>query len=125
MNNRAELIKVWKERPISWSQLGSWAYSKQQWIDKYIFGLNEEPNLAMLFGNTVGDTLGTPNSMVPSLEKHLVGLKEYELKTTLNGMTLIGYADHYCPCTKVLNENKTSENKNRWNQTLVDLHGQL
>ena len=35
----------------------------------------------------------------------ILGKKEYELKAKLNGLTLIGYADHYCPNSKVLNEN--------------------
>lgn len=123
--NRSELIKVWKERPISWSQLSSWKYRKEQWRDKYLFGLREDANPDMLYGNVVGDSLGTTNSLVPLLNPHLVGVKEFELKAKLNGLTLIGYADHYCPTTKVLNENKTSRKLDRWTQTEVDDHGQL
>ena len=122
---RSELIEVWKARPISWSQLSSWKFRKEQWRDKYLFGLREDANPDMLFGNVVGDSLGTESSQVPSLNPHLVGVKEFELKAKLNGLTLIGYADHYCPDTKVLNENKTSRKLDRWTQTEVDLHGQL
>lgn len=122
---RVKQIESWKNRDISWSQLNSWSYNKTQWFNKYILGLIEEGNAGMKFGNVVGDTLGTPDSMVPLLNPYLVGVKEYELKAKMNGYTLWGFADHYCPDTKVLNENKTSQKKNRWTQKEVDNHGQL
>jgi len=123
--DKSKLIEVWKERPISWSQLNSWYYNKTQWANKYILGLTEEGNAGMRFGNTVGDTLGTPNSLVPLLNPYLVGVKEFELRAKMNKYTLIGFADHYCPETKVLNENKTSQNPNRWTHKDVHEHGQL
>lgn len=122
---RKQQIAKWKERDVSWSQLNSWLFSKDQWAFKYIFGKYEEPNQAMLFGNTVGDTLGTPTSMVPSLNPFLVGIKEYELRVPMNGHNLVGFCDHYCPTDLVLNENKTSQTLDRWTQKDVDLHGQL
>lgn len=123
--NRQELIETWKKRPVSWSQLYSWQYSKDQWANKYIFGIDDGGNNLMRFGNVVGDTLGTPKSMCPLLNPSLVGVKEFELTAKLNGLTLTGFADHYCPDTKVLNENKTSVNLNRWDQDKVDNHHQL
>ena len=119
------LIKKWKERDISWSQLSSWSYSKEQWAHKYIFNKPEPANPAMLFGNLVGDSLGLPNSMVPSLNQHLVGIKEYELRVPLGDRMLVGFCDHYCPEQIVLNENKTSQKSDRWTQKLVDLHDQI
>lgn len=118
-------IAKWKERDVSWSQLSSWKFSKDQWFNKYILGISEEANQAMLFGNTVGDTLGLPNSMVPDLNPHLVGVKEYTVRAPMGDLFLIGHCDHYCPDTKTLNENKTSQTEGRWNQKLVDEHGQL
>ena len=119
------LIKKWKERDVSWSQLSSWYYSKEQWANKYIFDKPEPANQAMLFGNVVGDTLGLPHTMVPSLNQHLVGIKEYELRVPLGDRMLVGFCDHYCPDRKVLNENKTSQKKDRWTQKEVDGHNQL
>jgi len=120
-------MEVWKERPVSWSQLNSWKYNKQQWFNSYILGERFEPNAGMIFGNVVGDTLGLgrKKSMVPNLEKDLKGDKEHKLVVKMNGNTLIGYCDHYCPEKLILNENKTSQNKLRWNQKAVDDHGQL
>lgn len=122
---RKQQIETWKERDVSWSQLSSWTYSKDQWAFKYLFGKQEEANQAMKFGNVVGDSLGTPDSMVPKLNPFLVGVKEYELRVPMNGHNLVGYCDHYCPDTKVLNENKTSQTLDRWTQNKVDSHQQL
>ena len=122
---RSEQIATWKARPISWSQLSSWKYSKDQWAYKYILDRKEETNAAMMYGNVVGDTLGLPNSLVPKLNPFLVGVKEFELTAKMNTYTLIGFCDHYCPERKVLNENKTSQKENRWTQKEVDDHGQL
>ena len=122
---KIDAIDSWKQRAVSWSQLSSFKYSKQQWYNKYILNQADAPNDNMLFGSIVGDSLGTPESMVPKLDPHLVGTKEYELHVKLNDNLLLGYCDHYCPDTKVLNENKTSQKLDRWNQKQVDAHGQL
>jgi hypothetical protein len=122
---RKDEIEAWKARAISWSQLSSWKYSKDQWAFKYILNKIEEPNAGMVFGNTVGDTLGTSESVVPNLNPFLIGDKEHELHVKMNQYSLIGYCDHYCPKEKVLNENKTSQNLGRWNKKEVDAHGQL
>lgn len=47
------------------------------------------------------------------------------MKAQWNDITLIGYADHYCPDTLTLHENKTSYTKGRWTQGKVDKHDQL
>jgi hypothetical protein len=78
----------------------------------------------MDFGNKVGDTLGLPHSMVPQL-REVPGVKEYKMEAVLGKIQLVGYADHYCPEKKILNENKTSQNKKRWNKKTVDEHTQL
>lgn len=119
-----DLIKKWLLRDASYSQFSSWDWSKEQWFDKYILGIEEPPSPAMTFGNTVGDTLGTPESMVPQL-REVPGIKEYKMRVKMGNMFLVGYADHHCPDTLFLNENKTSQNANRWTQKSVDEHKQL
>lgn len=126
MNNQ-ELIEKWQNRAVSWSQLSLWKRNKNQWFDSYILDKKFSPTAAMIFGSVVGDTLGTgkKKSMVPKLEKYLKGEKEHEIHVRLNNKMLIGYTDHYCPVKKILNENKTSQTANRWNQIEVDNSGQL
>ncbi len=122
---RKKQIENWRNRDVSWSQISSWGWSKDQWFDKYILGKAGETNQAMQFGNVIGDKLGLPDSPVPALNEHLVGVKEFELRAQMGSHTLWGFCDHYCPKKKVLNENKTSQTLDKWTQSAVDAHGQL
>lgn len=83
----------------------------------------EPPNAAMLYGSKVGDSIGTPDSLVPTLVPP--GVKEYELRANIGPIHMVGFCDHYCPETLVLNENKTTDNPTKWNQKSVDAHGQM
>jgi len=125
--DRDKILDTWMKRPLSWSQLSQFWYSKNKWVDTYLLNNRFPPNAGMDFGNVVGDTLGLgkKKSMVPKLEKYLTGEKEHEMHVKLNKKMLVGYADHYCPEKKILNENKTSQKIDRWNQKAVDTHGQL
>ena len=111
------------KRPLSFSQLNSWEYDPSQWYDSYVLNKRTPPTPAMLYGNVVGDSIGTPDSLVPELVTP--GVKEYKLTAELDGIKLIGYADAYCPDTLVLHENKTSETKGRWTQGKADKHKQI
>lgn len=114
-------------RPLSHSQLESFKWDKDEWFNSYILGIRSESNPAMRFGSLVGDSIGTPESMVPQLVPP--GVKEYEMRgyisDALGDIHMIGFADHYCDKTLVLHENKTSDNRKKWNKKSVDTHTQL
>ncbi len=110
-------------RPLSYSQLSSFEYSPREWYKRYVLLQPDPPNAAMLFGSLVGDSIATDNSLVPTLTPP--GVKEYELRASIGDIRLIGFADHYCPDTYVLNENKTTDKPGKWNQKSVDAHGQM
>ena len=112
-----------KDRPLSHSQLSSFEYDKEQWYQSYILGIRLPANPNMLAGSRIGDSIGTDTSEVPDLVPP--GIKEYKLVGEIDGIHMIGYADHHCPDTLVLNENKTSTTKYRWNQRKTDEHLQL
>ncbi len=116
-------INRFNARALSYSQLASWEFNKEQWYRSYILGIREPANMAMLMGNKIGDAIGTIDNPIPGLDP--VGIKEYELHAKMGDISLVGYCDHYCPIRKVLNENKTSTTKDRWTQKKVDEHGQL
>lgn len=111
------------DRPLSHSQLSSFEYDKEQWYLSYIKGIRFPASPEMIAGSRVGDSIGTDKSELPDLNPP--GQKEYEMKAVIDGITIIGYADHYCRESKTLHENKTSTNKYRWNQRKTDEHGQL
>jgi hypothetical protein len=77
----------------------------------------------MEIGNIVGDSIGTPHSLVPDLVPP--GIKEYPLRASLGDIHIVGFADHFCPDTLELNENKTAVNPKKWTKGTVDRHGQL
>lgn len=117
------MVNRFKKRALSYSQLSSFEYDKKEWYKNYILGIREPANPAMEYGNFIGDRIGTLNNLVTGLEP--AGTKEFELRANLGTIPIVGYADHYCSKTCVLNENKTSATKNRWTQKKVDEHSQL
>jgi hypothetical protein len=111
------------KRPLSHSQLSSFEYSPEQWYQSYILGIRQPANTAMLMGNKIGDSIGTPDSLVPDLVPP--GVKEFELHAKLGDISIVGFCDHFDMETKTLHENKTSSTKDRWTQKKVDEHPQL
>lgn len=117
------MTERFKSRPLSYSQLASFEYDKDQWYDSYVLGKRGPTNHNMRAGNVIGDSIGTPKSYVPDLQPP--GVKEFKLDANLGDIWLVGYVDHFCPVTRELHENKTSTNARRWTQGQADKHGQL
>lgn len=111
------------KRPLSYSQLSSWEWNKEDWYQSYIKNKPRGKSAAMEIGNVIGDSIGTPQSLVPDLNPP--GIKEYALRATLGDIHLVGYCDHFCPDTLELNENKTAVNPKKWTKSSVNKHGQL
>ncbi len=120
--NHSDKLKTWKARPYSWSAHNSFAWNKDQWFSSYILGERGEASAAMLYGNIVGESIGTdkPLSNVPR-QSHM----EYKVETKLGNIPLIGFFDSYDPEKKLLEEYKTSANDKRWTKETVNAHGQL
>jgi hypothetical protein len=110
-------------RPLSYSQLSSFEYSPHEWYKRYVLLKPDPPNAAMLFGSKVGDSIATDDSLVPTLTPP--GVKEYELRANIGKIKMIGFIDHWDAETKTLNENKTTDKPDKWNQKSVDAHGQM
>ena len=117
------MLDRFEKRPLSHSQLATFEYDKDAWFRRYVLGESSPPNPAMLFGSKIGDQIGTPESPVPDLTP--CGVKEYPLKAEVEGIYLVGYADHFCPQCLTLHENKTSDNPKRWTQGKADKHTQI
>lgn len=111
------------KRPLSYSQLSSWEWNKEDWYQTYIKNKPRGKSAAMETGNIIGDSIGTPSSLVPDLNPP--GVKEYPLRASLGDIHLVGYCDHMCMDTLELNENKTAVNPKKWTKSSVDKHGQL
>lgn len=112
---------TFKKRPLSWSQLSQFNYSRETWYQSYVLGIRGESNEVMNFGKTFGEKLATDSSFMPDVLRHSVF--EYKIEAKLGKIHMIGYADSYEPHTKLC-EYKT-HGKNGWSQNRADLHGQL
>lgn len=109
-------------RPLSWSNISSWQYDKEQWAKKYLLLIKDPPSREMIFGSMVGKKLETDPTFLPQIER--LSKMEHPFNVSFSGIKLVGYADSFCTDTnKKLREFKTG--KKDWDQKRADEHGQL
>ena len=137
-------------RPVSWSNISSFAFDAEQWRQKYVVHgkcrgpKDGEPAYCEImegyyrscpviatspqleFGKKVGERLATD----PKYMKHVPRYEafEYEFGASIGDIPLIGFADGFtkAPDSKalhVLGEYKTG--KSPWTQKRADEHGQI
>ena len=116
-----EQITAWLERAVSWSQLSSFAWNKDDWYSKYVLGIEQPLSPELIFGKKFADSCeaGTPLASVTLLSK-----QEQPLEAVLDGIKLFGYAD----TIKEETMDETGEFKTGakpWDQARVDTHGQI
>jgi len=110
-----------KKRPISWSSISSWNYSKEQWARKYIDGIIEPANPAMTFGKAVGEELAKNPKFLPFVPRY--SIFEHKLEAEIGNIKLIGFLDTYEP-NKAFREYKT-HGTTPWTQKRVNSHEQI
>jgi len=115
--------KRFNKRPLSWSQLSSFTWDKEQWYQSYILGNRTPANKQMLFGSKIGKMLELdPNYLSRQIPR--LGTMEYAYAVKFNGFRMIGYADSQNEKTNTeMDEYKTGVAP--WTQKRVDEHGQL
>lgn len=109
-----------KERPLSWSAISSFEYDPEQWYKRYVLKQDEPASLEMLFGKVTGEKLANDARFMPDVPRGTI--YEYELRTKLGSIPLIGFIDSYVEHTN-LEEYKTG--KKAWDQKRADEHGQI
>lgn len=118
-------LEKFKQRPLSYSSLASWEWSKKEWAEKYIEGKEKfSPELA--FGKSFANSIEDGTCKVKKLMNDLQKTKEFEFRCRFGDIELIGFADAFCDITfKILDEIKTGNINNPWDQKRVDNHSQL
>ncbi len=107
------------KRPLSWSAISSFEFSKEQWYSKYILNEPAPDNLAMEFGRKFAKSVEDRKPLVPvTIYKEV----EYPLKVVFGGIPMVGFIDTYEPHT-ALREYKTA--RQLWTQKKANEHGQL
>jgi len=109
-----------KDRPLSWSAISSFQFSKDQWYKKYILKQEQPESKEMAFGKKVADSFQTKNPLAPVI---LYPVVEQKLSVVFNYIPLTGYIDTYEPATHNFREFKTG--KKAWDQKRANEHGQL
>lgn len=119
---KEQQIEKWKKRPMSWSQLALWDWSKEDWYNKYILGIPQSSSPELEFGKKIGKRLETDPSYLPQISRH--NKMEHPFNVNFSGILLTGFADSFCTITnKKLAEFKTGVKK--WDKKRVDGHHQL
>lgn len=112
-----------KKRAMSWSQISSFEYDKEQWYRKYVLKIRPETSAAMEFGSKIGKQIETDPDYLPEIPRQKV--MEYEFKAKYKGITLTGFADAFDDEKFLLEEYKTGKWQKPWTQKRVDSHGQI
>lgn len=110
-----------RSRPLSWSQLSSFKYNKDEWYSRYILNITQKENPEMIFGKKLAKSIedGKPLAPVTLLPK-----AEHKFEVIFNGINLIGFADGFDPETnRSLCEYKSGVKP--WDQKRVNEHGQI
>lgn len=122
-SNDSKSMKVefhdWLKRPLSWSSISSWEYSREQWYDKYILGKKDAGSVAMAFGKKFAKSVEDRKPIAPvTIYEHV----EFELKGIFGGIPLIGYIDTYQTGSHLI-DHKTGAKP--WDKKRADGHMQL
>lgn len=122
------IIENFKTRPLSWSQISSFEWSKDEWYKRYVLGETMPETMEMKFGKVFAKSIEDGKPLAPVTIIHetpIMGKNvEHKFEVIFNKVPLIGFADTFCHKTfKRLGEYKTS--KNIWTQQKVDQHGQI
>lgn len=107
-------MKLNLPRPyISSSQVTQWRYSKQRYIDKYIWGIESPPSPEMLYGKQFATWLehgwdDAPPESQAMLEKvKKFPIVEYKIEESFKTFDFLGFMDGYHPKTHAILEVKT------------------
>jgi len=121
MSKKFSIKQFTKKRPLSWSSLSQWEYSKEDWYKKYILEEKPKENPEMVFGKRLAKSIEDGKPLAPVT---MLPAREHKFEVVFNGIKLIGFADGFDP----LEKRKLAEYKSgfkEWNQKRVDEHGQL
>lgn len=115
-------LDLWRKRPVSWSQISSFEYNPEQWYRRYFLCEEGEKTAELEFGSKIGNLLSSNPKYLPHVPR--LDTFEFEFKTKIHGIEVIGYADSFDTKTfRALKEYKTGAKI--WDQKRADNHGQI
>ena len=119
--SKNKYLKIDPNRALSWSQIASFQWNKDQWYRKYVAGELPEVTKELEFGSMVDKKIQDDSSFLPKLVRYPI--LQHEMKCQFNDIKLIGIADTYRPKRPALRDYKTG--RRPWDQKRADDTGQL
>ncbi len=114
---------------LSWSQYNLWIRSPEQYRRQYYYGIKQETNVEMRFGDAVAKLMqsGAGGPVIDKIPRFEVS--EYEVETEVNGVRVLAFIDTFDPTRIAFDEYKTGHANRKgeapWDQVKVRKHGQL
>jgi hypothetical protein len=109
-----------KSRPLSWSSISSFEYSREQWFDTYLLGKRQE-SAALSFGSYVDKKLQDDPTFLPDVVR--LPLLQHKMSVMFGTIPLVGIADGFDREGRKLLDYKTG--KKPWDKKRADETGQL
>jgi len=108
---------------LSWSSMNCWNSSPKRFRKEYFECGKKLDTEYLRFGKGIAELIesGKYKKLLPDLEVYEIS--EYEIRTEVFGVPMLGYLDDYDPVNNVFREKKTG--KIPWTQAKVIKHGQL
>jgi hypothetical protein len=110
-----------KDRPLSWSAIASFEWNPTQWHRKYVLKELQEMTPELEFGSRIDTRIQNERKFLPKLVRYPI--LQHEMRTTFDGIPLLGFADTYSPTIPAVRDYKTG--RKPWDQKRADETGQL
>lgn len=135
------------KRYLSYSEMRSYEYGEHEYVNRYLLGVYPEPNIDMKLGTIIHRTIENPEypwlqemraegfskSKIMKIRKLInkmykkrpVQSEVMMTATDANGIELLAILDGFDKETRSMDEFKTSDRDEMWNQHIVNYHRQL
>lgn len=107
-------------RPVSWSQIGSFEWDPEQWYQSYVLG-NRTSSKEMEFGSLIDTRIQKDRSFLPTLPRY--HFMQHRIEAKYGKLNLLGILDGLDPLDYIAADYKTG--KKPWDKKRTAETGQL
>jgi hypothetical protein len=114
-------VNFWKEKSMSYSQISSFLWNKEQWYETYVDPAIFQTSPELEFGSSVDLKLQRDPKFLPQIER--LELMQHKMRVVFDGISLVGIPDNLSIKRRLLQDFKTG--RNPWTHDLAKKTGQL
>lgn len=115
------IITFFKQRPLSYSSISSFEWSREEWYDNYILGIKKPPSEELIFGSYVDKRLQEDSTYLPHVPRYPI--MQHKMGVVFSDIHCIGFADGLDLSVPILVDYKTG--KKAWDKKRADETEQL